>query len=69
MGRMRTMRAKKWIVVTSDPVNRPMVFHCVSRVVDRWFVFGDEEREAFRMFVRMTGSHILRDVESFPHFA
>ncbi len=32
---------------------RPAVYHCVSRVVDRRFVFGDDEREHFRMFMRM----------------
>jgi REP element-mobilizing transposase RayT len=29
------------------------MYHCVSRVVDRRFVFGDEEREKFRVFMRM----------------
>jgi len=29
------------------------IYHCISRVVDRRFVFGDEEREKFRVFMRM----------------
>ena len=29
------------------------IYHCVSRVVDRRFVFGASEREHFRMFMRM----------------
>ncbi|MFM2296582.1 MAG: hypothetical protein RL117_289, partial [Verrucomicrobiota bacterium] len=28
---------------------KPAVYHCVSRVVDRRFVFGDAEREQFRI--------------------
>ncbi|MFK7852304.1 MAG: hypothetical protein AB8D78_15110, partial [Akkermansiaceae bacterium] len=32
---------------------KPAIYHCMSRVVNRDFVFGDEEREAFRMFMRM----------------
>ena len=30
-----------------------MIYHCISRVVDRRFVFGDAEREKFRMIMRM----------------
>ena len=32
---------------------KPAIYHCISRVVDRRFVFGVEEREKFRMFMRM----------------
>ncbi len=47
------MRKKRWIIESSDPDMKPAVYHCVSRVVDRRFAFGNEEREAFRMFMRM----------------
>jgi putative transposase len=30
-----------------------VIYHCVSRVVDRRFVLKEEEREKFRMFMRM----------------
>jgi putative transposase len=30
-----------------------VIYHCISRVVDRRFVFGDLEREQFRMIMRM----------------
>jgi putative transposase len=36
-----------------NPEIKPAIYHGISRVVDRRFVFGDEEREAFRMFMRM----------------
>jgi REP element-mobilizing transposase RayT len=32
---------------------KPAIYHCISRVVDRRFVFEDGEREYFRMFMRM----------------
>jgi hypothetical protein len=31
----------------------PVMYHCISRVVDRQFVLGDVERERFRMLMRM----------------
>jgi REP element-mobilizing transposase RayT len=36
-----------------DSTAKPTIYHCISRVVDRRFVFGDEEREKFRVFMRM----------------
>jgi hypothetical protein len=32
---------------------KPAFYHCVSRVVDRKFVFGQDEKEKFRTFMRM----------------
>jgi putative transposase len=31
----------------------PAIYHCISRVVNRRFVFENREREYFRMFMRM----------------
>jgi REP element-mobilizing transposase RayT len=66
------MRAKRWIFQSADPECRPALFHCVSRVVDRRFVFGDEEREAFRMFMRMyenfSGCRVLSYCVMSNHF-
>ncbi len=33
--------------------NDPVIYHCISRVVDRRFVFGREEKEKFRTLMRM----------------
>ncbi len=33
--------------------SKKAIYHCLSRVVNRSFVFGDVEREAFRKFMRM----------------
>ena len=42
---------------------KPVIYHCVSRVVERRFAFGDVEREQFRIFMRMyenfTGCRVL----------
>jgi len=45
---------KRWISPWAESEEKPSIYHCVSRVVDRRFVFGDEERGKFRMFMRMT---------------
>jgi REP element-mobilizing transposase RayT len=36
-----------------DSLEKPAIYHCISRVVDRRFVFENAEREHFRMFMRM----------------
>ena len=47
------MRRSRWLAPWKDSSEKRAIYHCVSRVVDRRFVFGDEEREHFRMFMRM----------------
>ncbi|MCX8495394.1 MAG: hypothetical protein ORN51_04345, partial [Akkermansiaceae bacterium] len=47
------MSSKRWLSPWKDSREKPVMYHCISRVVDRRFVFGDEEREYFRMFMRM----------------
>ena len=48
------------------------MYHCISRVVDRRFVFGDAEQEKFRMFMRMqenfTGCRVLAYCLMSNHF-
>jgi putative transposase len=48
------------------------MYHCISRVVDRRFVFGDDEREKFRMFMRMqenfSGCRVLSYCVMSNHF-
>jgi putative transposase len=34
-------------------LEKPSIYHCISRVVERRFAFGVEEKEKFRMFMRM----------------
>lgn len=47
------MRRARWLAPWKDSYEKPAIYHCVSRVVDRRFVFGEDEREKFRTFLRM----------------
>jgi putative transposase len=47
------MARARWIVPWKDSVVKPVFYHCVSRVVDRKLVFGPDEKEKFRTFMRM----------------
>ena len=54
---------KRWIAQWKDSATKPAIYHCVSRIVDRRFVFEVDEREHFRMLMRMcekfTGCRVL----------
>ncbi len=45
--------SKRWLSPWKDSLEKPAIYHCISRVVDRRFVFENAEREHFRMFMRM----------------
>jgi REP element-mobilizing transposase RayT len=66
------MRRARWLAPWKDSLDKPSIYHCISRVVDRRFVFGDEEREAFRMFMRMyenfTGCRVVSYCVMSNHF-
>jgi REP element-mobilizing transposase RayT len=47
------MRRARWLAPWKDSPDKPAIYHCISRVVDRRFLFGDLERERFRTFMRM----------------
>lgn len=47
------MRRARWIAPWKDSLEKPSIYHCISRVVERRFAFGVEEKEKFRMFMRM----------------
>lgn len=47
------MSSKRWLAPWKDSPEKPAIYHCISRVVDRRFVLGDVEREKFRVFMRM----------------
>lgn len=47
------MRRARWLALGMGSEGSRAIYHCLSRVVDRRFVFGDAEREHFRMFMRM----------------
>ncbi|MCB1133004.1 MAG: transposase [Verrucomicrobiae bacterium] len=45
------MARKRWIVPWNG-TGKPAIYHCVSRVVDRRFAFGPDEKEMFRQLMR-----------------
>jgi putative transposase len=51
------MRRARWVLKPQDFLGelsrKPAIYHCISRVVERRFAFGAEEKEHFRMLMRM----------------
>ena len=47
------MSSKRWLAPWKDSEEKPAMYHCISRVVDRRLVFGPAERERFRAIMRM----------------
>ena len=66
------MRRARFLAPWKDSAVKPAIYHCISRVVDRRFVFRDAEREHFRMFMRMqenfTGCRVLSYCVMSNHF-
>ncbi len=48
-----SMRQARWIVPWKDSLEKSAIYHCVSRVVERRFAFGAEEKERLRTLMRM----------------
>ena len=63
---------KRWLTPWAGSEVKPSIYHITSRVVDRRFVFGDEERGKFRMFMRMmenfSGCRVLSYCVMSNHF-
>jgi putative transposase len=47
------MRKARWLAPWKDSQERPVIYHCITRVVERRFAFGKEEKEQFRTYMRM----------------
>jgi putative transposase len=64
--------SKRWLSPWKDSTEKPAIYHCISRVVDRRFVFEELEREHFRMFMRMqenfSGCRVLSYCVMSNHF-
>jgi REP element-mobilizing transposase RayT len=45
--------ARRWIVPWADSETKPAIYHCISRVVDKRFAFGPDDKEQFRIYMRM----------------
>ncbi|MCB1131749.1 MAG: transposase [Verrucomicrobiae bacterium] len=57
------MRKARWLAEWRKCSGKPVLYHVISRVVDRRFVLGTEEKEKFRTLMRMqenfTGCRVL----------
>jgi putative transposase len=47
------MRKARWLAEWRKAAGKPVLYHVISRVVDRRFVLGTEEKEKFRTLMRM----------------
>ena len=47
------MRKARWLAEWRKSAGKPVLYHVISRVVDRRFVLGTEEKEKFRTLLRM----------------
>jgi len=47
------MRRARWLAPWKDSTEKPVIYHCITRVVERRLAFGPEEKEQFRMYMRM----------------
>jgi REP element-mobilizing transposase RayT len=63
---------KRWIVPWKNSMTKPEIYHCFSRIVGRGFVLEADEREHFRMLMRMcekfTGCRVLSYCLMSNHF-
>ncbi len=66
------MRRARWIIFPQLESARPVIYHCISRAVNREYVFGDVEREQQRRCMRMyedfSGNRILSYCFMSNHF-
>ena len=47
------MRKARWLAEWRKAAGKPVFYHVISRVVDRRFAFGPEEKEKFRALMRL----------------
>jgi putative transposase len=47
------MPRRRWIVPWADSETKPAIYHCIARVVDRRFAFLADDKEQFRIYMRM----------------
>jgi REP element-mobilizing transposase RayT len=47
------MRQARWLAEWPNSESKPVFYHCISRIVDRRFVLGAQEKEKFRALMRM----------------
>jgi putative transposase len=62
----------RWIAPWKNSAEKPEIYHAIGRIVGRAFLLGEEEREHFRMLMRMcekfTGCRVLSYCLMSNHF-
>jgi hypothetical protein len=51
-------RKSRWLAEWQKSAGKPEFYHVISRVVDRRFVLGVEEKEKFRTLMRAAAEQI-----------
>jgi REP element-mobilizing transposase RayT len=66
------MARARWIVPWADSETKPAIYHCIARVVDKRFAFGAQDKEQFRIYMRMmenfSGCRVLAYCVMCNHF-
>jgi putative transposase len=66
------MARARWIVPWADSETKPAIYHCIARVVDKRFAFESQDKEQFRIYMRMmenfTGCRVLAYCVMSNHF-
>ena len=66
------MARARWIVPWASSETKPAIYHCIARVVDRRFAFGPDDKEQFRIYLRMmenfSGCRVLAYCVMCNHF-
>jgi REP element-mobilizing transposase RayT len=66
------MASARWIVPWADSETKPAIYHCLARVVDKRFAFGPDDKEQFRIYMRMmenfSGCRVLAYCVMCNHF-
>jgi putative transposase len=66
------MRKARWLAEWRNSTGKPVFYHVISRVVDRRFAFGPEEKEKFRVLMRLqekfTGCRVVSYCLMCNHF-
>jgi REP element-mobilizing transposase RayT len=47
------MRKARWLAAWRHSENKPVFYHCISRIVDRRFVMAADEKQKFRALMRL----------------
>jgi len=47
------MRRARWLAPWKDSSEKPVIYHCITRVVERRLAFEARDKEQFRTYMRM----------------